>query len=406
MSSKPICILMIDDDEEDFLIVRDMVRDIEGSSIDIQWSGSYEKGLKAMGARRYDVFLIDYQLGANSGLDLIRQAQKSYRLNQPLILLSGQNNHQIDAQALELGVSDYLSKGAFTAAELDRCIRYNLEHARILREIRQLNADLEDKVRERTSTVEKAMEELRHSQQELRKALEKEKELGEMKTRFITTASHEFRTPLSTILSSATLIGKYTRAEEQDIREKHIQRIKSSVYGLKDILEDFLSLGKLEESHIETKASVLSLPEVLEELRGEMQHLAKEGQRLTYDHSGPSEVLLDKSLLRNVMMNLISNAIKFSGEGTLIRLRSQVTSYDIELSVSDQGIGISAEDQQNLFERFFRGKNAINIQGSGLGLHIVQRYLELMHGSIRLESTLNQGTVFHIHIPHEKDTPD
>lgn len=406
MSAKPIRILMIDDDEEDFLIVRDMVREIEDGSIDIQWSGNYEEGLRAMGSHRYDVFLIDYQLGASSGLDLIQEAQKSYRLNQPLILLSGQNNHQIDAEALELGVSDYLNKGAFTAAELDRCIRYNLEHSRILGEIRQLNAELEDKVHERTSTLEKAMEELRHSQLELRKALEKEKELGEMKTRFITTASHEFRTPLSTILSSATLIGKYTRAEEQDKREKHIRRIKSSVDGLKDILEDFLSLGKLEEGHIQTKASLLNLPEVLEELRSEMQHLAKKGQRMTYDHSGVSEVLLDKSLLRNVMMNLISNAIKFSDAGTLIRLRSQVTSEGIDLSVSDQGIGISAEDQQNLFERFFRGKNAINIQGTGLGLHIVQRYLDLMQGSIRLESTLNQGTVFYIHIPYEKNTTD
>lgn len=404
MSGKSIRILMIDDDEEDFLIVRDMIHDIEGSSLSIAWKRSYEEGLQAMGSLNYDVFLIDYRLGANSGLDLIREAQKRYTLTQPLILLSGQNNHQVDAEALELGVSDYLNKGAFSAAELDRCIRYNLEHARTLGEIRQLNAELEHKVHERTATLEKAMEELRRSQQELRKALEKEKELGEMKTRFITTASHEFRTPLSTILSSATLIGKYIRTDEQDKREKHVQRIKSAVDALKEILEDFLSLGKLEEGRIEARSGPMNLPDYLDELRSEMQHLAKSGQKLVYEHAGPREVLLDKTLLRNVMLNLISNAIKFSQEGGSIRIHSQVSARGIELSVSDDGIGISSEDQQNLFERFFRGKNAINIQGTGLGLHIVQRYLDLMQGRIWLESALNQGTTFYIHLPYEKDS--
>ncbi|SIN65785.1 PAS domain-containing sensor histidine kinase [Chitinophaga niabensis] len=253
--------------------------------------------------------------------------------------------------------------------------------------LKELNAALEKKVEERTASLSEAVAQLNIQMQ-------KEKELNELKSRFVSMASHEFRTPLSTVLSSAFLISKYEQSTEQPQREKHIQRIVSAVNMMTDILNDFLSVGKIEEGKIPVRMLVFDVESHISSIVQEMIMLRKKQQQIDYKHTGDKNILLDPSLLKHIVQNLLSNAIKFSPEHDTITIRTVVTDGQFVCSVKDNGIGISKEDQQHLFERFFRGNNVSDIQGTGLGLHIVSKYAELMNGGIHCHSEENKGTEF------------
>ncbi|MCE2894991.1 MAG: PAS domain-containing sensor histidine kinase [Flammeovirgaceae bacterium] len=244
--------------------------------------------------------------------------------------------------------------------------------------------------------------EIKKYQNSLQVALEKEKQLGDLKSRFVTMASHEFRTPLSTILSSVSLIDKYTSVEDLEKREKHVKRIKSAVGNMKDILEDFLSLGKMEEGKIQLNPELLTPAELRDELEAviqEMQRLTKPSQQITHTFTVTEDCNVDRKMLRHIMTNLISNAIKFSPEGSSVDVSCENKKNELAFTIQDTGIGISEADQKHLFERFFRAENASNIQGTGLGLHIISRYLDLVNGHIELASKLNKGSTFIVHIP-------
>jgi PAS domain S-box-containing protein len=270
---------------------------------------------------------------------------------------------------------------------------------KVTSDVKKLNIELENKVGERTLILQEALQELERSQMELSDALSKEKELNEIKSRFVSMASHEFRTPLSTVLSSAALLARYTLTEEQDKREKHIRRIKESVKHLNDLLEDFLNLGKLEEGRVFTQVVKFNMKEQVKDVIDEIRGMLKTGQDMVLDFSGDEYFITDNRLLKNILLNLLSNAIKFSDEGKLIYINIQNPGNKVILQVKDQGIGISREDMQHLFSTFYRGRNAVNIQGTGLGLHIVKRYVNLLKGDITLTSELNEGTTINIVLP-------
>ena len=265
--------------------------------------------------------------------------------------------------------------------------------------IKRSNAELELKVEERTKILKETMYELEASKEELSMALEKEKELNDMKSRFVSMASHEFRTPLSTILSSASLIGKYKITEEEDKRHKHVDRIKSAVSNMTLILNDFLSAGKLEEGKISINLVSINIAEYINESITDLTNFLKKGQTVNYTHQGNKEFVSDKQFLKNIMINLVSNSSKFSPENKSIDINTIVTDSELKITVKDNGIGIPVDEQKNLFERFFRAKNALNIQGTGLGLSIVAKYIEVLKGTITFESELNKGTIFYITLP-------
>jgi PAS domain S-box-containing protein len=279
-----------------------------------------------------------------------------------------------------------------------------LQLEQISNEIRKLNTELEIKVEERTMILKEALQRLEQSQTELSEALDKEKQLNEIKSRFVSMASHEFRTPLSTVLSSANLLAKYTHTDEQDNRNRHITKIKGSVKHLNDILEDFLSLGKLDEGKVESNVNEFDVKECVLDVIEEMKPLLKKGQYIEHSFSGTASVQSDKKLLRNIVINLLSNAIKFSKEDDYVTIQCSNDNNSTTITVADKGIGIGEEDQLHLFSSFFRGGNAINIQGTGLGLHIVQRYTNLLGGTVKLTSKLHDGTTVIISIPSNQHT--
>ena len=274
------------------------------------------------------------------------------------------------------------------------------ELERVTSEIRKLNTELERKVDERTYILKEALEKLEQSQTELHEALDKEKQLNEIKSRFVSMASHEFRTPLSAVLSSAALLSKYIKEEEQEKRDKHIVRIKDSVKHLNDILEDFLSLGRLDEGRVNADPGEFNLKEMITEVLIDVKVVLKPGQRFNFKYEGEEKITADKKLLRNILINLVSNAAKFSQEDLPIDIIAKADTTTATLTVKDHGIGISEKDQKHLFNMFYRASNVTNIQGTGLGLHIVKRYLDLMKGTVNLRSALGKGTSITITFPN------
>lgn len=288
----------------------------------------------------------------------------------------------------------------------------------------ELNRELEGRVERRTAELEQAVsrlldtnaqlqheikerrvaeEALRGKEKELMAALRKEKELNELKSRFVTTASHEFRTPLSTILTSAELIEQYTTAEKQDRRQRNVDRIKSAVGNLNTILNDFLSLGKLEEGVIRYQPEALAVNAFAQQLVDDFRENLQSGQQLVYEPAvNDPSVRLDPQILRNICLNLLSNASKYSPADGQIIFRIEHEPGTLHITIQDFGIGIPAADQQHLFSRFFRAGNVENIKGTGLGLHIVGKYLDLMNGRIDYVSGEGQGTTFYLSIPTDQ----
>lgn len=274
---------------------------------------------------------------------------------------------------------------------------------KITSDVRKMNVELENKVSERTLILQEALRELEKSQIELSNALNDEKELNEIKSRFVSMASHEFRTPLSTILSSATLISKYCRPEDNSQREKHVNRIKDSVKHLTDLLQDFLNLGKLEEGKVMREVVFFHVRDFFLDIVEELEASLKKGQEIKLLTEGEAYFTTDKRLLKNVLINLLNNAIKFSEVDKQIFVKIDNRGHKLCLEIKDRGIGIAAEDMPHLFSTFYRGKNATNIHGTGLGLHIVKRYINMLEGDINLTSHLNEGTVCTIGLPNLKE---
>lgn len=402
-----IKVLLVDDDEDDYIITRDIMDDIPGRLYQLAWTSSFDEALELIRQEKYDVYLVDFFLGAHNGLELIEKAVEEGS-KAPFILLTGQSDRETDERAMRVGAMDYLVKGTFNPFDLERSIRYSLEHAKSLAEIQKLNEELEQRVEERTQELAEAIKELEYTnrsleeaQHEIQKALQKERELNELKSRFVTIASHEFRTPLSTVLSSASLLSKYKTEQEDEKRQKHVDRIKSAVSNLTTILNDFLSISRIEEGRIYNVPSTFHLEPFTLETVEEMNGYLKKGQHIAYHHSGSKDtVTIDKQLLKNIFLNLLSNGSKYSAEGKTVFLETTLNDDTLMVKVRDEGIGIPKADQAHLFTPFFRAQNVTNIQGTGLGLNIVKKYVEILSGTLTYESELDKGTTFTITFPN------
>lgn len=278
---------------------------------------------------------------------------------------------------------------------------HDLSHEKEIDDVlKNYTTELEKLVDERTRSLALIVAELNDAKEDLKTSLDKEKELNHLKTRFVSIASHEFRTPLSAIKLSASLIDKYSHNNDCDNVLKHSKKIKTSVNHLTDILNDFLSMDKMEEGKIFNIPVEFDLVKFAEDVMDELQVMAKEGQTIVFQHTGSeSLILLDSNLLKHCVYNLISNAIKYSGENTLIEFNTEISNENIAITVKDNGIGVPEADQKHLFEPFFRAHNTGNIQGTGLGLNIVKKYINLMGGRVKFTSAENKGATFILEFP-------
>ncbi|TRZ41259.1 PAS domain-containing sensor histidine kinase [Robertkochia solimangrovi] len=275
-------------------------------------------------------------------------------------------------------------------------------------QIRELNEELEVKIRKRTSelreTIEKLTKEVQRREQaesKTREALEKEKELNELKSNFLSLVSHEFKTPLSSMLTSAVLAGKYTESEQQDKRDKHLEIIKSKIRNLDSILNDFLSMEKMVSGKYDYHYSTFNLSKVFNEVIYDANMMLKSGQKINYPENA-DEIMIqqDEKVFSVILSNIIQNAIKFSPENSCIKITIDALSEGVyKISIHDNGIGIPEKDQKHIFERYFRAGNALMIQGTGIGLNMVRSHLTNLGGRISFISGEGKGTTFFIEIP-------
>ena len=238
-------------------------------------------------------------------------------------------------------------------------------------------------------------------EKDVKHALQKERELNELKSRFVAMASHEFRTPLSAINLSASIIEKFNGEEYAERRMDYVQRIKNNVQNLVVILDDFLSLGKIEEGKVISNPKYFNIVDFATSAIEVLQDSKKEGQTISLINTlKAQEVFLDEKLLDHILQNLITNAIKYSSEDRMITVKLSQKETELGISIKDEGRGIPESEQQHLFERFFRAGNVTSIEGTGLGLNIVKQYTELMGGNISFKSLQNVGTTFMLTFPN------
>lgn len=268
--------------------------------------------------------------------------------------------------------------------------------------------ELEKEVEERTLILKEAIQKLEKTKNELDNSLKREQELNSMKTKFISIASHEFRTPLSTILSSLSLMEKYIELNDIEKRNKHNERIKKSIRNLTEILNDILSVNKIEEGKVIINPETFNLNNFVNDLILDLHGLLKPGQKINLIASDIDEITVyqDPKLIRHILINLLTNAIKFSDEGSPIDVSINMDDSDVLFSVKDYGLGIPIADHKKLFTRFFRSSNVENIQGTGLGLSIVLQYVNYLKGTIKFSSDVGKGSIFNVNLPRNLKTPN
>lgn len=316
---------------------------------------------------------------------------------------------------VEAGLNPFTiyGKNYVMALVIDISIRKEQE-----KKIQELNAFLEDKVVERTRELKRVVDELKvvnielddenknrlHAEEEAKNALKKERELNELKTKFLSLVSHEFKTPLSGILTSTILLSKYKLAEQQYKRDKHIKTISDKVHYLNNILNDFLSVEKLEKGKVNYKFNSFKLSKVINEVVYNANMLLKEGQQINYPKNiDDLSLYQDEKIVELALSNLVHNAIKYSSENTVIDIDVSQGDNITVFKIKDNGIGIPEKDQKNIFNRYFRAENALLTQGTGIGLNIVKDHLENLKGKIYFESKEQNGATFTIELPNNAE---
>jgi PAS domain S-box-containing protein len=258
-----------------------------------------------------------------------------------------------------------------------------------IRQLKELNLNYKNEIKKRIE-----------AEKNIKNALKKEQELNELKTKFLSMVSHEFKTPLSGILTSTMLLNKYQLSEEHLKREKHIKTIESKVHYLNNILNDFLSIERLDTSKVTYKFTTFNLSKIINEVVYNANMLLKSGQRIIIPQNSDDFILQqDEKILELILSNLIYNAVKYSPENTTVKLHIIKNGKSIIFNIIDEGIGIPANDQKFIFNRYFRAENVLNTQGTGIGLNIVQAHLENLGGSINFTSEENKGSIFTVKLP-------
>lgn len=281
----------------------------------------------------------------------------------------------------------------------NRVVARTEELEQVVNRLIRANKKLESEVVER----KKAQALLIEKEKQLTVSLKKEKELNELKSRFLSMASHEFRTPLSTILSSVALIDRYQSTDDIEKRSKHINRIKSAVENLIAILNDFLSLDKLDTDINMSQSEEIEIQSVCAEAISDVSGLLPSHQSIILESNGHAFIIQsDKRIIKNILFNLFVNSIKYTPEGTDILCRIDFDDTQVNISVIDRGIGVPENEQKHILDRFFRASNVDTIAGTGLGLSIVTKYLEIIRGSLSFESREGMGSTFKITLPKTK----
>lgn len=394
MTRSPIRILLVDDDEDDYIVTRDLLNDISGKEFELDWVDNYVEGLERLKLFEHDIYLLDYRLGANTGLDLLAEAQK-LKCKAPMIILTGQGDIEIDQQAQAAGAADYLVKHGLTVQLLDRSIRYSLQQAKILESLRQERANLADRVEERTRELSLANAELARA--------------GQAKDDFLASMSHELRTPLTGILAMSEILMDQIYGPLGEKEVEFARNIHESGRHLLELINDILDVAKVESGKLELISGPVDIARVCNASINLIKQSASK-QRLSVSleiEANLSGLIADEKRLKQMLVNLLGNAVKFTPEEGRIGLKVSCSQDKkvICFQVWDSGIGISEAQIKRLFQPFVQLDSSLSrkFQGTGLGLVLVERMAKLHHGYVTVESQEGRGSQFSICLPYSAD---
>lgn len=339
------------------------------------------EALKQLNQEYFDVILLDLSLPDSQGLEsltpLINQAPSL-----PIVVLTNTNDDELAIEAVRQGAQDYLVKRQLSKELLVRSLSYAIERKQALEELKVVNETLEIQVQEQTAELVKA------------------KKLNQLKSEFVSMLSHDFRNPLNTILLSTGLLQNSTFKLTKEKKLTHFRLIRSAIDNMTQLLDEVLLIGKADSGSLKFQPTLLALEPFCRQLLEELQLTTSQTHQLVFTSQGElGEALWDESLLRHILGNLLDNAIKYSPEGGTVCLELIVQEQTVILQIQDQGIGIPPEYQQRIFEPFIRADNVYTISGTGLGLAMVNRCVELHRGQISVESEVGIGTTFIVTLP-------
>lgn len=410
MSNDLIRVLLVEDDIGDADLICELLELIDSTHFQVTHSRRLKDALQHLSQESSDVVLLDLSLPDSHGLVTVSQVYTQVPTT-PIVILSGLEDESLAIEALQKGAQDYLVKGHVDSNLLFRAIRYAIERTKIRQLLNQkekqlqiVNENLERRVEERTADLKHANEQLRTLEAQLRETLAQEKEFSELKSRIITTVSHEYRTPLTTISSSAELLQVYGHKWDEGKQLKHFQRIQSAVKHMVALVNDVLFLNKAEFEKQEFQPTLIDLIPFFHEVIDELQSTQQDKYHLSFTHQGDCrQFYLDATLLRQILTNLLSNAIKYSPDGGQVQVKLTCEENQLMFQVQDEGIGIPKEDQLKLFKSFSRASNVGTIAGTGLGLSIVKKCVDLHGGQITVESEVGVGTAFTVTLPINRE---
>ena len=347
-----------------------------------------------------DLIVLDINMPGIDGFETCRRLKANLVTHEiPIIFMTALTDLVDKVQGLSLGAVDYITKPFETEEVLAR-IKVHLQLSYLTKQLENQNYTLEKKVAERTTELEQANQQLRELELQLRQALAQEKELNQLKSRIITTISHEYRTPLMTILSSTELLENYRHRWDESRQNKHFHRIRNTVQHMTNLINEVLFVHKAEFEKLGFYPTPTDLVKLINELINDLAENVGKEHKIVFAYEGDfSQPMIDGNLFRQIITNLLSNAIKYSPDGGNVDLKLICKNNNLTLQVQDQGIGIPIQDQDTLFESFNRGSNVGNLPGIGLGLSILKKCVDVHGGTITVDSEVGQGSTFTVILP-------
>jgi two-component system CheB/CheR fusion protein len=395
-------VLLIEDDDDDYLLTRDLLAEIPGYHFELEWAATYDSGLAALCQDRHDVYLVDYRLGLHTGLELLAEAVFR-QCKAPIILMTGQGEREVDIEAMKAGASDFLVKGRIDAALLERSIRYAIERKRYQNELRQMHIELERRVHERTAALEKANEELRAAAAANARLYEEVKEADRRKDEFLAMLAHELRNPLAPIRNALHIITMRGTERREGVRQAW-EIIDRQVEHMARLVEDLLDVGRITRGKINLQKQPLEVSTIVARAIEGSRPLLDARQHTLEVHipEDAGWVEGDPVRLAQVLWNLLNNAAKYTPEGGRVWLTVEKGQGEVAIRVKDTGMGIAPEVLPKVFDLFAQGERTLDRAegGLGIGLTLVRQLTEMHDGSVEAYSEgVGKGSEFVVRLP-------